>query len=234
MTSTPRRAQLVGHPHLVTGRKPAARRSRSVRGMGHFLSNERGTRRAQQGLVTPWQLARRFARSWATNELQQLRQGWTRTASVMALVTVDLVILVAVGYLLGAPRVGILSMLVAVVVLCPLAALLALTGWEAINYRHALRGWFTDTPAGRGGAYITDRNGTWWLYCMHATPTGRGLGTSLMTQVCAAADAAGATVVLDSSGEAATRFYQRHGFTPAPGGRRRMRRTPKCQNTPLP
>ena len=217
-------------------RAAPASRSRTVRGMGHFLSNERGSaRRAQPALVTPWQVSWRFARSWAANELIQLRHGWTRTATVAGLVTLDLgILIVGAAYLLHTPLQGLVLALVLVAVWVPPATVLALTCQEAINYRLALRGWFTDTHPGRGGAYVTERRGDWWLYCMHATPTGRGLGAGVLTQVCAAADDAGATLLLDSSGPAATRFYLRHGFTPAPGGRRRMCRPPKCQDTPLP
>jgi len=200
--------------------------------MGHFLSNQR----TRTGLLTPPQLANQFARSWAASELQQLRQGhWNRTATVTTLFTLECVILLAgATYLLDGPHAAAIAAVTAVLLTPPLVVTL-LVAIEAHQFRTALRTWFRQSIHGRTGAYITTKgkDADWWLYCVHASPTGRGLGTELLARVCAAADQEGVTLMLDSSGADATRFYWRHGFVPAQGGRRRMCRLPKCQDTQL-
>lgn len=162
----------------------------------------------------------RFARSWARCELGELRRGdWRRPSCLIILAgTLEMVLLagLAGGLVSNGVSGALVAGAVALVLAPPLVALLQVA-MVARGYRHALRTWFLDTPPARWGAQVTLKRGQWWLYDVHAAPTGHGHGTTVMEQVCAAADDAGAELHLRSSGPSATRFYRRHGFTQVRG-----------------
>lgn len=160
-----------------------------------------------------------FGRSWLEAEWSQIRAGrWRRPLGyLLAAVILEgaLLVLVSVS-ILSNPVLQLLSAGVAVVM--PAAVVIGIVHGEARAFRHATRAWFEQNADSRSGAYISlDRRGRWWLYCVHAVPTGQGHGSSLMSRICATADAAGRDLYLKSNTPASTVFYQRHGFTTTRG-----------------
>lgn len=161
----------------------------------------------------------RFARSWAHAEWVEIRRGNWNRPTVWVTIGGTLELVIGLGMLtaiLSNPTAGLVTA-TATVLLAPGLITLCQVGMVAHEHRTALRAWFTDTRTLRAGATIALRRGQWWLHNVHATPTGHGHGTTLMEQVCAAADQAGAELHLTSSGPSATRFYQRHGFARVKG-----------------
>lgn len=182
----------------------------------------------------------RFSLSWHRSELREIlshrityrdrgHTGWRRPALAVTILGAS-TLYAAIGqnlaHILGysAPGqvIGGLLGLTSCLALCSgiLVALTALTARRAPG-----RVWH-EGPEGRAGVLATTRRDGTWLACyLHARPTGRGMGTRVLSELLDQADRRGVEVHLVASHPDAARLYERLGFVAEAPGSMKMKRS---------
>lgn len=189
----------------------------------------------------------RFALSWHRTEISETLSrrgsylhgghiGWRRPLWLALTLVYAALLGLAAWVIAWGHRQPVPIQVLAATVGAALGVILLLAGQVAVTAlavrRAAATVWIHDTRGTAGAIMVTPRTGGWNLYCVHARPTGAGMGRELMSQVTALADQNHQDLHLIASHPDAVRFYLRHGFTPRTPGSLRMDRTPAVSESP--
>lgn len=189
----------------------------------------------------------RFALSWHRTEIPETlsrrgsylhagRIGWRRPLWLALALVYATLFGLAAWVIAWGNRQPVSLQVLAATAGAALGVTILLTGLVTVTAftvrRAAATAWIHDTRGTAGAIMTTRRAGGWNLYCVHARPTGAGLGRELMDQVTALADRHHQDLHLIASHPDAVRFYVRHGFTPRAPGSLRMDRTAAVSESP--